>query len=65
MAGLAALVWSLAPGLTPDQVQGILQDSAVDLGPAGWDPDYRLGAHRCAGGLAGDAATARARCWRR
>ena len=43
VAGLAALVWSLAPGLTPDQVQGLLQDTAADLGPAGWDPDYGWG----------------------
>jgi hypothetical protein len=43
VAGLAALVWSMNPALTPDQVQQTIQDTAVDLGPAGWDPDYGWG----------------------
>jgi len=43
VAGLAALVWSAAPTLTPDQVQNTIQSTAVDLGASGWDPDYGHG----------------------
>ena len=43
VSGLAALIWSLNPALTPDQVQQTIQDTAVDLGPAGWDPDFGWG----------------------
>src|SRR5439155_16086206 len=43
VAGVAALVISANPGLTGDQVQGILKQSADDLGPAGWDPGYGWG----------------------
>ncbi|MEJ2209656.1 MAG: S8 family peptidase [Anaerolineae bacterium] len=43
VAGLAALIWSLDPTLTPDQVQQTIQDTAVDLGPPGWDANYGWG----------------------
>lgn len=43
VAGLAALVWSLDPTLTPDEVQGAIETTAVDRGPNGWDDDYGHG----------------------
>lgn len=43
VSGLAALIWSLDDSLTPDEVQQIIEDTAVDLGPAGWDKDYGHG----------------------
>ncbi|MFC2015690.1 S8 family serine peptidase [Chloroflexota bacterium] len=43
VAGLAALVWAVDPSLTPSQVQGIIENTAVDLGPAGWDQNYGHG----------------------
>ena len=43
VSGLAALIWSATPGLTPAQVQQIMQNTAVDLGPAGWDANYGHG----------------------
>jgi len=39
VSGLAALVWSVNPHLSPDRVEGIIQDTAVDLGETGRD-DY-------------------------
>ncbi len=43
VAGLAALVWSVNPGLTPDEVQTIIEDSATDLGDPNWDSTYGHG----------------------
>src|ERR1051325_1009082 len=43
VAGVAALVMSANPSLTPTQVQDILKKSADDLGPAGWDSSYGWG----------------------
>lgn len=43
VAGLAALVLSADPTLTPDQVQAIIEANAADLEPAGWDADYGHG----------------------
>jgi thermitase len=43
VSGLAALIWSVDPGLTHDQVRLIIQDTAVDLGAAGWDEFYGYG----------------------
>jgi thermitase len=42
-AGVAGLVISANPSLTPTQVQDILKQSADDLGPAGWDSGYGWG----------------------
>lgn len=42
-AGAAALVWSINPSLTPDEVQNILYTTADDLGPLGWDEVYGWG----------------------
>lgn len=43
VAGVAALVLSTNPGLNSAQVQAILEQSADDLGSAGWDPQYGAG----------------------
>ena len=42
-AGVAGLVLSVNPSLTPDQVRTILIQSADDLGAAGWDPIFGYG----------------------
>ncbi len=42
-AGAAALVKSINPAFSPDQVQGYLQSMAVDLGNPGVDPIYGYG----------------------
>ena len=43
VAGVAALVISANASLTPAQVTGILEQSADDLGPPGWDSGYGWG----------------------
>jgi thermitase len=43
VAGLAALVLSVNPGLTPAQVTNILKASPDDLGSTGWDSSYGAG----------------------
>jgi subtilisin family serine protease len=43
VAGLAALILSLDPGLTPDQVRALIEQNADDLGSAGWDPNFGHG----------------------
>ncbi|HEY5883101.1 MAG TPA: S8 family serine peptidase [Pyrinomonadaceae bacterium] len=43
IAGVAALIISANPVLTPAQVQDILKQSADDLGAAGWDTRYGWG----------------------
>ncbi|HKQ48942.1 MAG TPA: S8 family serine peptidase [Phycisphaerae bacterium] len=42
-AGVAALVMSVRPELSPDQVQAVLKQSANDLGTTGWDSSYGWG----------------------
>jgi thermitase len=42
-AGAAALVWSINPSLTPDEVQNILYTTADDLGTPGRDEVYGWG----------------------
>jgi hypothetical protein len=37
VSGLAALVWSVNPTLTPDEVESIIESTAVDLGEPGKD----------------------------
>lgn len=43
VAGLAALVWSMQPALSPNEVQTMIQDTAVDLGTPGKDIYYGYG----------------------
>jgi thermitase len=43
VAGLAALLWSLSPSLAASQMRSIIQDTADDLGTAGWDQEYGYG----------------------
>jgi len=43
VAGVAALVLSINPSLSPNQVQDILKQSADDLGLPGWDSSYGWG----------------------
>jgi len=43
VAGVAALVISANPALTPVQVQDMLKQTADDLGPTGWDSSYGWG----------------------
>jgi len=43
VAGLAALVWSVNTALTNDDVQSIIETTAVDLGSAGWDETFGWG----------------------
>ncbi len=43
VAGVAALVLSVNPGLSGAQVRGLLEQTADDLGPAGWDTSYGYG----------------------
>ncbi len=43
VAGEAALIWSANPTLTNDQVEQIIEQSADDLGSAGWDMYYGYG----------------------
>jgi subtilisin len=42
-AGVAALVLSRNPALTPDQVRAVLRRSSKDLGAPGWDPLFGYG----------------------
>ena len=37
VSGLAALVWAVDPGATSAEVQQLIEETAVDLGAAGWD----------------------------
>lgn len=43
VAGVAALIWSREPALTPDQVAQRLRDTALDLGDPGHDIAYGAG----------------------
>lgn len=43
VAGLAALLWSFAPGLNNYQIQSLIQNNADDLGIIGWDQEYGYG----------------------
>ncbi len=42
-AGVAALVLSANPALTPDEVEQVMADAAVDLGASGYDTVYGWG----------------------
>jgi subtilisin family serine protease len=41
--GVAALVLSRNPALSPDQVRAVLRASSIDLGVPGWDPLFGYG----------------------
>jgi len=43
VAGLSALIWSLAPSLTDQEVRSIIESTANDLGTIGWDQYYGHG----------------------
>jgi serine protease len=43
VSGVAALVFGKNPSLTPLQVESILERTATDLGPAGYDPTFGWG----------------------
>jgi subtilisin family serine protease len=43
VSGVAALVWSLSPGCSAEQLRASLNKSAQDLGAAGRDPVYGYG----------------------
>jgi serine protease len=43
VSGVAALVFGKNPTLTPLQVESILESTATDLGPAGYDPTFGWG----------------------
>jgi hypothetical protein len=42
-AGVVALIMAANSSLSPDDVEGILESSAVDLGDSGWDPLFGHG----------------------
>ena len=43
VAGLAALVWSVSPSLSNDQVEQVIEETAVDLGDPGRDDVFGYG----------------------
>jgi len=43
VAGLAALIWSVNPTLTPGDVEDIIESTAIDLGEPGRDDDFGYG----------------------
>jgi len=43
VSGAAALLWSLAPSATAEEIRTALKLSARDLGARGWDPDFGYG----------------------
>ncbi len=42
-AGVIALIMAANPALTTDEIEAVLEDSAVDLGASGWDPEFGHG----------------------
>lgn len=43
VSGLAAVLWGRAGATTPHLVEIAMEQSALDLGPAGWDAEYGFG----------------------
>jgi subtilisin family serine protease len=43
VSGVAAMVFGKNPNLTPTQVESILENTALDLGPLGYDPTFGFG----------------------
>ena len=54
VSGVAALIRSAHPDLTRRQVRQVLLETAKDLGPAGWDPDFGYGRVDAAAAVAVD-----------
>ena len=57
VAGVAALIMSANPSLTPAQVTDILKQSTDDLGAAGWDNTYSSGRVNAAKAVSAALAT--------
>jgi len=55
--GVVAWIMAFNPTLAPDDVIGILQDTAADLGSPGWDPYFGWGRVNFAAAAAAAAAT--------
>jgi subtilisin family serine protease len=53
VSGLAALLLAARPDLGPGDLRGLIQQSAADLGTAGWDPVFGYGRIRAAVALGG------------
>lgn len=51
VAGVAALLWSACPSLTPAQVRSLLEDSAKDLGATGRDSTFGFGLVQAKGAM--------------
>ena len=43
VAGLAAIMWSVCPGMTNADLRSVMEDTAKDLGAPGWDQYYGYG----------------------
>jgi len=43
VSGAAALALAVRPSMTPSQVRALLTNTALDLGPAGWDQQHGAG----------------------
>ncbi|GAB4568008.1 MAG: hypothetical protein Kow0047_20570 [Anaerolineae bacterium] len=52
VSGVAALILSLNPFLSPAEVRAILESTADDLGAGGWDPQYGYGRVNAAAAVA-------------
>ncbi len=51
-AGVAALIWSIASAVSPDDIQTVLTSSAIDIGPPGEDAEFGAGRLNAAQALA-------------
>ncbi|MEK7470305.1 MAG: S8 family serine peptidase [Planctomycetota bacterium] len=47
IAGCAALLLEANPEIKPWQIQRVINETAVDLGPRGWDPEFGWGLMNC------------------
>ena len=52
VAGLAALLWSLSPALTHDQIENVIERTSVDLGASGKDVTFGWGRINAAAAIA-------------
>ncbi len=57
VAGLAALMLSKNPNLTPGEIRGIMRETALDLGDSGWDKYYGYGRITCPAAMAAVGTT--------